>query len=67
MKIKFLKLTWDLKPILAFLWGALVIAMICMAMVHGSDDEIWQSSLYIIGTFLWVYINHTLASNGIIK
>jgi hypothetical protein len=66
MKFKLLGLTWDLKPILFFLWAAVVIVLMCGFLIFAMEDKIIPAMLCALGCFIWSYINHTLANNGII-
>lgn len=65
MKVKFLGIIWDLKPIIATLWG--VVLVVVSLLSFAAFVEQWYT-LAILGTlFNWflVYVAATLRKNGI--
>jgi len=63
MKFKIFGLVWDLKPILMFLWGSIVLILCSGFLASAFTNDLVNALLFFFGSMVWVYITNTVEDN----
>lgn len=63
MIFKFLNMTWDLKPILEFIWIMIPFFLFACFWIYAKQNNVFAAMGFALGCALWTYISHTIEAN----